>query len=124
MQNKEDYIQWQKQYQNAKARLRTGNTLSAMGSIIAVVGSILYVADKEEVINYDIWGSYTEEKFKTNYLIGALAGSAIGLAGFLMAEPAKSDVRMLELEGAKKGYILANFKLIKGGCAVQLTYTF
>lgn len=127
--NQEDYNQWLKQYENAKARLRTGNTLSILGGLFATAGTLLYFLDKEEETIYDYHWFYgrtseTEVKNKPAYLIAAAGGFAMALAGFLMAEPARNDVRMLEIEGARKRYLIASIGIINGGFAFKLKFSF
>lgn len=100
----EDYLRWVKEYERTKARVRTWDTIQAAGGGMLILGTALYILDKEEVEKYGPYGLITtEEKHKTHHAIMGLAGAGIGLIGFILAEPARGDLRALEIEGEKKG---------------------
>lgn len=116
---------WQKEMDKAKARIRTGNTLGLVGFTMAIGGLALYYLDKEEIWEYDILGTpHLEEKHQIWYLISASGGFALTIAGMVIKESAKNEIRALELEGARRNYILASISPIKGGFAFKLSYSF
>jgi len=48
----------------------------------------------------------------------------ISVVGFVISQPAKSDVKMLEMEGKKKGYINVDIIPIRKGVVFSLKVSF
>ena len=121
----EDYIRWMKEYEKAKAKLDTYEAVRAAGVASCLVSFALYMTNKEEVTERDFYGfAVTEKKPKTIYLISGAIGAGISLVGFALAGPAKGEVKALEMEGIKKGYITASIYPIEKGIAFSLKYSF
>jgi hypothetical protein len=121
----ENYYTWNRELESAKSRLRTGTGISTVGAIAALLGSILYFVDQEEIFEYDILGyEYSLKKKKTAYLVAAGGGALFSILGFSISSPAKNDIRLLEMEGARKGYIHTSVAFLKKGMAFTINYTF
>jgi len=116
MKNSDDYVQWLKQYENAKARLRTGNSLTYTALALASLSCILYFVDTEQTL----FG----KEYKSEYQIAGLVAVGISVVGFVISQPAKSDVKMLEMEGKKKGYINVDIIPIRKGVVFSLKVSF
>lgn len=125
-----DIILWRKKLDSAKAKKKLGDILDNIGFAISVLGGVLLYADKKEVIDesYDwetrIQTTTTTYKGKTEYLLFSIGGIIVSAAGYLVSKPAKNKIRILELEGAMKGYIKVGLVPIKGGGIFQLTFSF
>jgi hypothetical protein len=123
-----DYRQWQQKLSSAKSRKKAGDTASVIGAVVSALGTSLYFTDKKEVIDIDI-GYYTTttttryEK-KNEYLLVSVGGLIMSVIGFVISDPAKEEIRLLEIEGGNKHYIIAGLAPIKGGYTFQLKYSF
>jgi hypothetical protein len=124
-QQNEDYIRWMKEYEKAKARLETWQTIRAMGIGSAVLSFVLYATKKKEVSEYGAYGFLiTKKEPNSLYLISGLVGTGISLIGFALAGPASGEVRALEKEGLKKGYITAALVPLRKGIAFSVNISF
>jgi hypothetical protein len=124
----ENLLAWDRKMKIAQSKKSTGDTLNWIGVGIATVGSFLYAFDKKEDVSYS-YGYYTTTTTttrtgKSEYLIASIGGALVGLIGFAINSPANDEIKILELEGAKKGYIKAGLGPIKKGFAFQLEYVF
>jgi hypothetical protein len=108
----EEYKSWRKKLIILKAKTQTGEAIQYIGLGITAVFSILYWADLEEDVSYSFgyYSTTTTTKYikKPIYLIGSIGGAAISLIAFAVGLPAEKEYKLLELEGAKKGYITAS----------------
>lgn len=74
-----------------------------------------------------VWGipvETNEKEYKTGYLIGAIAAGATAIISVIIAEGADTQVKLLEIEGQKKGYITTGIKPTSGGAIIMLSYRF
>ncbi len=88
---------------------------------LAMVNGVAYLVDKETVSYGD---GISEEKGKPLYLIGAGAGFLMMIGGAIMAEPAKGEIKLLEEEGARLGYLTAGIAPLRGGIVISVRYCF
>ena len=125
-----EFFSWRKKLDSAKARKKIGDSLDKIGVAFSVLGGVLLFTDKKEEIDesYDqetgIQTTTTTYKGKSEYLLLSIGGAIVSIAGYIVSKPAKDEIRMLELEGAKKGYIQISLAPIRSGFAFQLTFLF
>ncbi len=114
---KEAYSQWKREYERAKSRVNAGGYIMWGGFLVGVVSSTLYVLD------YD-YGFTFEERGNPIYLIGLGAGMVMVITGVVIAGRAKGEVKLLEEEGVRLGYLSAGFASIRGGFMISFKYCF
>jgi len=116
---------WERAMAIARARESTADSLGWTGFGLSLLGWGLYFGNKEEVWEYDIWGiAHREEKPKIEYLITGIGGTALGLIGFIIGESAKNEIKVLEIERARKGYMSAWLSFLHNGFVIKLKYSF
>jgi len=123
--NDADYYNWLGKYESAKSSLRTGELLSVLGGFTGTLGMVLYITRKTEEVEYGFLGlAHYKEKQDPTFLALGICGIAISVAGFIIDSQARTNVRSLELEGARKGYITARLIPIRKGLAINLMARF
>lgn len=110
----EDYITWKKKLELAKTKRSTGTLVSIIGSVISIVTTVAEQSDSNSNYDYD----------RTPYIVAYGVSLVSTIAGLAISLPASKEVKQLELEGARKGYILASINTIPKGFSLSLAFSF
>lgn len=121
----DNYSLWKQKLDIAKSRKKAGDATSIIGLCVSSLGSLLYFTDLKETKDIDIsyYTKTTTYENQNEYLLVSLGGLIISVIGYVTSEPAKDEIRALELEGAKKRYFLAGLAPIRGGLVFQLRWS-
>ena len=110
----EDFLTWRNKLELAKTKKRTGRTVFWIGF---GVWAIAFLGEQYAYNNYYYYDS-------TPYLVVYGISLGASIAGYIVSSPAAKEIKQLELEGARKGYILARISAIPKGFSIGLAFSF
>ena len=120
------YISWKNDLARAKGKSSTGLILTIAGGLVFVPCMVLTFVHRETKYEYGYWGlvQFKKKKVQTSYLIGDAIGLVALISGIAIHLPAHGEVKRLENEGRRSGYIKAGLLPKYKAIGIQIGISF